>query len=304
MALYVLRRVGQTLLTLLLLTLLIFALARMTGDPTPLVMPSEATAADRAFFRAHYGLDQPLPVQYFVFLGNVVRGDFGVSFRYREPAFGLVLQALGPTLQLTGVALLVAIAIGMPLGIQAAVRPTGWFAVLVRLYASLGQAMPTFWVGLMLIALFAITLRLLPSSGYGTAANFVLPSAALGFYASASITLLTWANMREALRSDFVQMERVLGIPQWRIVLKHALRNAALPIVTFLGLQLGLLLSGAVVTERVFSWPGIGQLVVDAILNRDYPVVQATVLVTGVLFMTINLIIDLLYAALDPRFRT
>jgi ABC-type dipeptide/oligopeptide/nickel transport system permease component len=303
MASFLYRRVGQTLVTLLLLTLLIFTLARLTGDPTPLIMPSEATDADRAFFREQYGLDRSLPEQYFVFLGNIVQGDFGVSFRYREPALGLVLQALGPTLQLSGLSMLVAIAIGVPMGIGAAIAPRSWFATGVRFYSSLGQAMPSFWVALMLIVLFAITLPWFPSSGYGTTANFVLPAVTLGFYASASITLLTWANMTEALRSDFVQMQRVLGIPRWLIVLKHALRNAGLPIVTYLGLQFGLLLSGAVVTERVFSWPGIGQLVVDAIMNRDYPVVQACVLLTALLFIAINLTIDVLYAVLDPRIR-
>lgn len=303
MASFLYRRVGQTLVTLLLLTLLIFSLARLTGDPTPLIMPSEATDADRAFFREHYGLDRSLPEQYFVFLGNTLQGDFGVSFRYREPALGLVWQALGPTLQLSGLSMLVAIAIGVPMGIGAAIAPRSWFATAVRFYSSLGQAMPSFWVALMLIVLFAITLPWLPSSGYGAAANFVLPAVTLGFYASASITLLTWANMTEALRSDFVQMQRVLGIPRWLIVLKHALRNAGLPIITYLGLQFGLLLSGAVVTERVFSWPGIGQLVVDAIMNRDYPVVQACVLLTALLFIAINLTIDVLYAVLDPRIR-
>jgi peptide/nickel transport system permease protein len=301
MARFLLTRLGQALVTLALLTVLIFVLARLTGDPTPLVLPSEATEADRAFFRRQYGLDRPVHEQYVVFLRNVLRGDFGISFRYREPAFDLVLMAIGPTLQLAGVSMLVAILLGLPLGIAAALRPGSWLAAAVRGYASLGQAMPTFWTGLMLIFVFAISIPVLPSSGYGTAANFVLPAVTLGFYASASVTMLTWANMTEALRSDFVQMERVLGIPRRLIVLKHALRNASLPIVTYLGLQFGLLLGGAVVTERVFAWPGVGQMLVDAILNRDYPVVQAAVMLTAVLVMTINLVVDLLYAVLDPR---
>jgi peptide/nickel transport system permease protein len=304
MARFILTRLWQTLITLLLLTILIFILARLTGDPTPLVMPSEATEADRNFFRQQYGLDRPVHEQYVIFLRNVLHGDFGISFRYREPAFDLVLAAIGPTLQLAGVSMLVAMLLGLPLGILAALRPGSWFAAAVRSYASLGQAMPTFWTGLMLIAAFAIMLPVLPSSGYGTPANFVLPAVTLGFYASASITMLTWANMTEALRSDFVQMERVLGIPHRLVVLKHALRNASLPIVTYLGLQFGLLLGGAVVTERVFAWPGVGQMLVDAILNRDYPVVQAAVMLTAVLFMAINLVVDLLYAVLDPRVST
>ncbi|MBV1795719.1 ABC transporter permease [Siccirubricoccus sp. G192] len=298
---FILKRIGQTLITLLLLTILIFTLARLTGDPTPLVMPSEATDADRTFFREQYGLDRPLHEQYLVFLRNILSGDFGVSFRYREPAMNLVLAAIGPTLQLAGLSMLLAIIIGVPLGIAAALRQGSWFAAIVRGYAGLGQAMPSFWVGLMLIMLLSITLPIFPSSGYGGVANFVLPCVTLAFFASASVTLLTWANMTEAMRSDFVQMERVLGIPNRLIVLKHALRNASLPIVTYLGLQFGLLLGGAVVTERVFAWPGVGQLVVEAILNRDFPVVQASVLLTAVLFMTVNLCVDLLYAVLDPR---
>ncbi|MBR0670484.1 ABC transporter permease [Neoroseomonas soli] len=298
---FILTRLWQTLITLLLLTVLIFILARLTGDPTPLVMPSEATDADRNFFRQQYGLDRPIHEQYVIFLRNALRGDFGISFRYREPAFGLVIAAIGPTLQLAGVSMLVAMMLGLPLGIVAALRPGSWIAAAVRAYASLGQAIPTFWSGLMLILFLSITLPIFPSSGYGGPENFVLPAVTLGFYASASIAMLTWANMTEALRSDFVQMERVLGIPPRLIVLKHALRNASLPIVTYLGLQFGLLLGGAVVTERVFAWPGVGQMLVDAILNRDYPVVQAAVMMTAVLFMMINLMVDLLYAVLDPR---
>lgn len=301
MARFILTRLWQTLITLLLLTLLIFILARLTGDPTPLVLPSEATDADRNFFRQQYGLDRPFYEQYVIFLRNVLRGDFGISFRYREPAFGLVVTAIGPTLQLAGVSMVVAILLGLPLGILASLRPRSWLATGVRFYASLGQAMPTFWTGLMAIVLLSIVIPILPSSGYGTVANFVLPAGTLGFYASASIAMLTWANMTEALRSDFVQMERVLGLPRHSIVLRHALRNASLPIVTYIGLQFGLLLGGAIVTERVFAWPGIGQTLVDAILNRDYPVVQAAVMLTAVLFMVVNLTVDLLYAVLDPR---
>ena len=303
MGLMVLKRFGETLIVLLIVTLMVFALARLTGDPTPLVVPAEATEADRTFFREQYGLDKPLPIQYGIFLRNVFTGDFGISFRYREPAIKLVARAIGPTLKLTGLSMLLAVLIGVPLGILGAVFQHTWGSRAINMYASFGQAIPSFWLGLMLILVFAINLGWLPSSGYGAPANYVLPAVTLAFYTSASILRLTTANMQEALKSDFVHMERVLGLSEMCIVVKHALRNASLPIVTYMGLQFGLLLGGAIVTERVFAWPGIGQTIVEAILSRDYPVIQATVLVTAVMIMVINFTVDMLYLVLDPRVR-
>lgn len=303
MSIFVLRRLGEALVTLMIMTVMIFSLARLTGDPTPLVLPAEATEADRNFFREQYGLDRSLPEQYVVFLRNIARGDFGISFRYRKPAIDMVLTALGPTLQLTLVSMALAILIGVPLGVLAAVHRRSLLDRFIDFYSSVGQAIPTFWLGLVLIIAFSIHWPIFPSTGYGGWIYFVLPSATLGFFASSSITRLTRANMEEALRADFVHMERVLGLPRWRIVAKHALRNASLPIITYLGLQFGLLLGGAIVTERVFSWPGIGQTIVDAILNRDYPIIQAAVLTTAVFFIVINTVVDLLCLALDPRVR-
>jgi peptide/nickel transport system permease protein len=210
---------------------------------------------------------------------------------------------MGPTLELTLISMMIAIVVGLPLGVLAAVFRGSWIDRLVNIYSSVGQAVPTFWLGLVLIIAFAINWPIFPSTGYGSAINFVLPSVTLGFFASSSITRLTRANMEDALRSDFVHMERVLGLSQVRIVAKHALRNASLPIVTYLGLQFGLLLGGAIVTERVFSWPGIGQTIVDAIFNRDYPIVQAAVLTTAVFFILINTAVDILRMLLDPRVR-
>jgi peptide/nickel transport system permease protein len=296
-------RLAQTVITFLLLTAIIFSLARLTGDPTPLVLPSEATEADRAFFRQQYGLDRSLPEQYFVFLSNVLRGDFGSSFRYREPAIDIVLAALGPTAELAVSAMILSILVGVPLGILGAVHRNTWIESAISSFSSMGQALPVFWVGLMLIALLSIRWPLFPSSGYGTLSNYVLPTLTLTLFSASSIARLTLANMRTVLTSDFVVMERVLGISEARIVLKHGLRNASLPLITFLGLQFGLLLGGAVVTERVFAWPGIGQVIVQAVLTRDYPVVQATVLCIGLMLMVINLAVDLLYIALDPRLR-
>lgn len=303
MSIFALKRLMQAAVTLLIMTFMIFGLARLTGDPTPLVLPAEATEADRNFFREQYGLDRSIPEQYVVFLRNIAHGDFGTSFRYRRPAIDIVMAAIGPTLELTAISMLIAIIIGLPLGIFAALFRGSWFDRLVNFYSNVGQAVPTFWLGLMLIIAFAIDWPIFPSTGYGSAINFVLPSITLGFFASSSITRLTRANMEDALRSDFVHMERVLGLSQFRIVAKHALRNASLPIVTYLGLQFGLLLGGAIVTERVFSWPGIGQTIVDAIFNRDYPIIQAAVLTTAVFFILINTAVDIFCMLLDPRVR-
>jgi peptide/nickel transport system permease protein len=303
MSIFALKRLMQAAVTLLIMTFMIFGLARLTGDPTPLVLPAEATEADRNFFREQYGLDRSIPEQYVVFLRNIAHGDFGTSFRYRRPAIDIVMVAIGPTLELTAISMLIAIIIGLPLGIFAALFRGSWFDRLVNFYSNVGQAVPTFWLGLLLIIAFAIDWPIFPSTGYGSAINFVLPSVTLGFFASSSITRLTRANMEDALRSDFVHMERVLGLSQVRIVAKHALRNASLPIVTYLGLQFGLLLGGAIVTERVFSWPGIGQTIVDAIFNRDYPIIQAAVLTTAVFFILINTAVDIFCMLLDPRVR-
>jgi peptide/nickel transport system permease protein len=303
MASFLGRRIGEMLVTLLLVTLLVFCLARLTGDPTPLIVPPEATDAERDYFRRQYGLDRSYPEQYVTFLRNIAAGDLGVSFRLREPAFNVVARSLGPTLKLAVAGMLLAIAIGLPLGIAAAATHKRWVKRLVGWYGSLGQAMPPFWVGLTLVMLFALWLPILPTSGYGKWSSYVLPALTLAISTSSAIARLTQANMEEALRADFVQLERVLGLSEARIFLKHALRNAALPIVTYLGLQFGLILGGAIVTERVFAWPGIGQTVVEAILGRDYPVVQAIVLTTAVLFMLINLAVDILYMVLDPRVR-
>jgi peptide/nickel transport system permease protein len=304
MAAYLVRRLFQTIATALFVTVIVFVLARLTGDPTVLLLPTEATEADRDFFRRQLGLDQPLPQQYLSFIGNVVAGDLGTSFRHRVPALGLVLSKLPATLELACASMLLAIVLALPAGIVAAVRRGSWTDTVVRWFATLGQATPTFWLGLMLILIVSVGLNLLPTSGRGSFAQLVLPTVTLGWYSTAAIARLTRSSMIEVLQSDFVKFERLSGLPEWRIVTRHALKNAAIPILTVMALQFGVLLSGAVVTERVFAWPGIGQLTVDAILERDYPVVQAAVLVTAFLFLLINLAVDLIYSWLDPRIRT
>ncbi|GGC66499.1 glutathione ABC transporter permease [Siccirubricoccus deserti] len=303
MGFYILRRIGQTALTAVFVSMIVFSLARVTGDPTISLLPTEATQEDRDFFRRQLGLDQPLHLQYLTFVGRVLEGDMGKSFRYRESALGIVLNRLPATLQLAAVSMLLATIIALPIGILAAVRRDTWIDTLARWFATLGQATPTFWLGLILILVFSVHLGWLPTSGRGGVENLVLPAITLGWFSAAAIARLTRSSMLEAMQSDFVRFERLSGLPERIVVLKHALRNAAIPIVTYMALQFGVLLSGAVVTETVFAWPGVGLIVVDAINARDYPVVQAAVMVTAMLILLLNLLVDLLYSWLDPRIR-
>jgi len=300
---FILRRLLQTAVTAVFVTMIVFALARLTGDPTVMLLPTEATQADRDFLKNQLGLDKSLPAQYLTFVGKALSGDFGMSFRYRVPVRDLVLSRLPATIELAVLSMLLAIAIAMPIGILSALQRGSLVDRLARWFATLGLATPTFWLGLMLILLFAVTLNWLPAAGREHWSSRILPTIALGWFSAAAIARLTRSSMLDAMQSDFVRFERLSGLPEWVIVLKHALKNAAIPIVTYMALQFGVLLSGAVVTERVFAWPGIGSLVVDAILERDFPVVQAAVLVTAILFLLINLATDLFYSWLDPRIR-
>lgn len=300
---FLLRRGAEAFATLLVLTFVIFLLARLVGDPVPLILGTEATKEDMQFLRKQFGLDKPLLVQYLNFLTNIVQGDFGNSFRYRVSAMGLVLPALWATFKLVGSAMVLSVCIGLPLGILSSMKPRGLLSRIVGWYAAAGESIPSFWFALMLMLVFAVTLGVLPSSGYGTWQHYVLPVTTLALFSSASLAALTRANMVNAMQSDFVKMERNLGLPEWVIVFKHALRNASLPIITYLGLQFGVLLGGAVVTERIFAWPGVGQVLVEAIFTRDFPIIQAGVLVTAFCFMMINLGVDALATVLDPRVR-
>ncbi len=300
---YIVRRLLQTVVTAIFVTVIVFSLARLTGDPTLLILPTEATEADRTFFRRQLGLDRSLPEQYLTFLGNALRGDLGVSFRYREPALDLVLSRLPATLELAAASMALAVIVALPIGILAAIRRGSYLDVGTRWFATLGQSTPTFWLGLVLMLIFAVRLGWLPSSGRGGIEYLILPAVTLGWYSAAAIARLTRSSMLEMMQNDFIRFERLAGLPERVIVLKHALKNAAIPIITYMALQFGVLLSGAVVTEQVFAWPGLGQVVVEAINTRDYPVIQAAVLVTAFLFLLINLAVDLLYSWLDPRIR-
>ncbi len=300
---YILRRLGQSFITVLLVTLIIFVIVRQVGDPTHLMLPPEATEADRALLRTQMGLDRPVVVQYGTYLLDLVSGNLGMSYRFSRPALGVVIEALGPTLLLTLTALSLAVAIGVPLGVVSAVRRDGAADNAAKVFAVLGQAAPPFLFSLLFIKLFAIQLGWLPTGGYGRSVNLILPALALGWYSSAGIMRLTRSSMTEVLDSEYIKLARIKGVPERVIVYRHALRNALLPVITFISLQFGILMGGAVSVEFVFAWPGVGRLILESISNLDYTVVQAAVTVGALIFTSVNLAVDIVYATIDPRIR-
>ncbi len=300
---YLIRRLGQAVLVLIGVSALVFLLLHLSGDPAALLLPQDVSAEELQRFRRAMGFEDPLPVQFGRFLRGVAAGDFGQSLRHGEPAMSLVLERLPATALLAAAAMGVSLAVAVPLGVAAAVRRGSWFDRATMGAALVGQSLPVFWVGIMLILLFAVRARWLPSFGTGTAAHLVLPAVTLAGFLVARIARLTRAGMVEALNEDYVRTARAKGLTEGAVVWKHALKNAALPIVTIVGLDLGTLLGGAVITETVFAWPGVGRLAIQAIANRDFPVVQAAVFAFGMVFVAVNLVVDLCYAALDPRAR-
>lgn len=282
---------------------IVFIVLRLSGDPAVLLLPQEASVEDVMRLRRDLGLDDPLLLQYLRFLGHTVVGDFGESLRHREPAMLLVRSHLWATLELSFAAFFIAAAVAVPIGILAAVKPNTLYDHAVLTLTLIGQSAPTFWIGIMLILAFGLGLRWFPIGGRGTFSHLVLPALTLGAFAMASIARLTRSAMLEVLGLDYINTARAKGLSHGSVIWKHALKNAAIPVVTIMGLQFGALLGGAVVTETVFSWPGIGRLAIQGIYNRDYPVVQAAVFIAAAFFVVINLVVDLLYTMLDPRIR-
>jgi len=281
----------------------VFFLIRIGGDPSALFLPPEASLEEIARFRHLMGFDQPLIVQFRQFLGRALQGDFGQSLRYDQPAMQLVLERFPATLELSGAALLLSVVVAVPLGLLAAVQ-RGRLADRVGLFLSLiGQSFPTFWLAIMLILLFSETWGILPPSGRGGWLNLVMPAMALAAYSTAIITRLLRSSMIEVLQSDYIRTARAKGLAPLPIILVHALRNAAIPTLTVIALQVGALLGGAVITEEIFAYPGIGRLAIQAISNRDFTVIQAFVLFMAVVIVSINFLVDVAYALLDPRIR-
>ncbi|PYN57757.1 MAG: ABC transporter permease [Candidatus Rokuibacteriota bacterium] len=300
---YVLSRLGQTALVVFLSLTAVFAMVRLSGDPVLLFMPMDIQAKDVNEFRQRLGFNDPLPVQYGRFLAGAVRGDFGESLRYKQDALGLVLERLPATLLLAGASLLLTVGIALPLGVLSAVRRNSLLDHVATVMTVLGQATPGFWLGLMLIFVFSVKLRWLPTGGTGSLAHLAMPAVVLAAFFAARIARLTRSAVLDALGEDYVLTARAKGLGEGRVVGKHTLRNSAIPIVTLAGLEAGQLLGGAVITETIFAWPGLGRLTVQALLNRDFPVVLAAVFLVSVMYTLINLLVDLLYGWLDPRVR-
>ncbi len=301
MASYLLRRLLQAIITLLGVTTIVFFVVRLSGDPAALLLPEQASDANIAALRSALGLDQPTYVQYLKFLSEAARGNLGVSIRQGEPALSLVLERLPATVQLATAAFAFGLALAFLLAVAVQVFGNAVFRELVLWIAFFRQAVPVFWFGLLLILVFSVTLGWLPALGSGTWQHLVLPALTLGTFEVALYLRLFNAGLGEHLRHDYVRTARAKGLRETAVVLKHALPNVLLPIVTVAGINLGVLLSGAVITESVFNWPGVGRLVVQSVTQRDYPVVQAAMLVISVIFVFVNFTVDLLYAYIDPR---
>jgi len=300
---FILRRLGYSLVSLFLLSLTIFFFVRVTGDPAVLLAEPGASQADLDDIRHQFGLDQSLPVQYWQFLASMLRGDFGRSFYYRTPVLELYLSRLPHSLYLAVAAMAFSLLIGIPTGILAAVRVDRWWDRVGKVFALLGLSLPSFWVGLVMILFFSVYLGWLPSSGSGTPLHVIMPAFALGWYFAAAHMRMTRSSMLEVLGSEYVKLARLKGLPEALVIAKHAFKNALIPVLTLAGINLVIMVNVAVVVETVFAWPGIGRLLFEGISFRDFPVVQATVLLNGAMVVVVSLLVDICYAVIDPRIR-
>ena len=300
---YIAGRLATAVLVILGVSVVSFFLTFLTGDPAEIMLPPGATAVQIEKFRAEWGFADPLPVQYWRFLKRAVHGDFGVSLRHGQSSLPLIVARLPATLQLTVTAMLLAIVLAVPLGVLAATRRGGPIDLLAMSVALVGQSVPNFWLAIMMILLFAVSWGLLPTSGRGGVAHVVMPAAAIAINLMALLTRLVRSTMIEMLSEDYVRTARAKGLRELFVTSRHALPNALIPLVTVVGLQFGYILGGAVVFETIFTWPGVGLFTIQAILNRDYPVVQAAVFILATAVVLINLAVDLLYVWLDPRIR-
>ena len=297
------QRLFRALVAMWLVSTVVFVVMRLSGDPVPLLLPPDAPRSEYARVARELGLDQPLPVQYAVFLRNVLRADFGRSIHFREPAWRVVMGYLPATAELGLAAFGLALLVAVPVGLLSAVKRNSPLDHTAMGVALIGQSAPTFFLGILFILLFSLKANWFPTSGRGTWEHLVLPALTLGAFAMASIARLTRSAVLDVLRQDYVRTARAKGLSELAVVVKHTLKNAALPVVTITALQFGTLLGGAVVTETVFAWPGIGRLAIQSIYNRDYPVVQCTVFLSAVVFIVINFTVELFYGLLDPRVR-
>ena len=300
---FLIGRLVQTVLSMLVVVSIVFVLTRLSGDPVVLLLDVNASQRDQEILTHHLGLDQPLAVQYGIYVKNIALGDFGNSILTRRPVTEHIWERLPATVELGFVAMFLSVLIGVPLGMYSAVHRGSMMDRGARVFAVLGQSMPVFWLGLMLILFFGVVVRVLPAGGRGGFEHLVLPAFTLGYFTSAAILRLTRSSMLEVLGSDYIKFARLKGLHEQVVLWKHGLKNALLPVITFAVMLFVQFLGGAVVTETVFAWPGLGRLILESITTRDYPIVQAGVLVLSALYLTGNLFVDLLYSYLNPRIR-
>ena len=300
---YALRQVVQLAVVIVGISMLAFAILHVIGDPVTLLLPQNAGQEEYARYNKLLGLDKPIYVQYWKFASRAVQGDFGKSWYADTPAFKLVLERMPPTLYLTTAGLVTALLIALPLGILAALKRHSFVDSLCTMVAVAGQAMPIFWLGIMLIIIFAVQLRLLPASGYGTWRHFLMPAFTLGAFLAPITMRLVRSGVIEIMNMEYIKTARAKGLAERLVVIKHAFRNACIPVITVLGLQFGQLLGGAVITETVFAWPGVATLTVDAIRNQDFPVVQCAVVLLALIIVAVNFLVDMIVGLIDPRIR-
>jgi peptide/nickel transport system permease protein len=303
MARFIVVRLAQSLIALAMLSVVVFILARATGDPLQMILPMNATEEDYANARAYLGLDRPYVEQYFSFVGRAVIGDFGNSLRARRPVIELIRDRLPNSLKLAGFAMTVSILMAFPLGVMAAVKKDTAVDRTAQIISVLGQSLPTFWLAIVLVEFVAGRWQWLPAGGVEGFSSYVLPGFTLGWFVVAGMMRLLRSGMLEVLDSEYVKLARVKGVIEPRVVWVHALKNALIPVVTFAGIYFAILVTTAIVVETVFAWPGLGRLAYDGITSRDFPVIQAVVLTTAVIVAGVNLCVDCLYAVIDPRIR-
>lgn len=303
MGTYIIRRAIQSIFVLLGVSVFVFGLLQVSGDPVALMLPPDATEADRAAFRHQLGFDRPLHIQYLSYMQGVIQGDFGTSIRGGQPALTLVLERFPATIELALAAMALAVVVAFPIGIIAAIYRGSLIDRGVMAVALFGQSIPVFFLGILLILFFGVRLGWFPVAGRGGVSHLIMPAVTLGLYSMARTARLVRSGMLEVLRTEYVTTARSKGLAELTIVYRHALKNALIPIITVLGLDLATLLGGAVITETIFSWPGVGRLIIYSIGARDYPVVQAAVFLIAITYIVINLVVDVLYAYVNPRVR-
>ena len=300
---YILNRLLQGVVLLFIVALIVFALARATGNPADLMVPPDASEEERQFIERNLGLDRPYHVQLFLFLSGAIRGDFGNSIAYSKPALELFFERLPNTLKLLPLSMLIAVGFGIPLGVIAAINRGTWIDQAAGAIAVFGVATPNFWIAIVCIYIFSVWLDVLPPGRMGGPAHYILPAFTLGTFSIAGMMRLIRSSMLEVLDTEYVKLARIKGLRERMVFWKHALRNALIPVLTLFGVFVGGFVTGAIVTETVFAWPGIGRLTIDAVALRDFPLLQAVILLDAVIILGVNLVVDILYAYVNPRIR-